>query len=328
MLDVGKGRRYAVDESSGQDEAGNGPTAVRILVGAYLRRLREEQGLTRAEAGESSRSSESTISGMELGRGRLEERDVLDLLSLYGVDDDQERAALLARVREANAPGWSHSYSDVTPNWFQRYLGLEATAALIRTYEVQLVPGLLQTEAYARAAAPLGPGAARRDEIAHRVRLRLERQQVLTRPHAPKLWAVVDEAALRRPVGGPRVMRDQLEALIGIVTKMPNVRLQVLPLAAGGHAAAGGSFTILRFPQQDLPDVVYLEQLTSALYLDGRADVDFYFDAVNRLFVEAAPLEDTVRILERIIDDLDEPPRDRLYPGVAPMWTVADEGHS
>jgi hypothetical protein len=116
----------------------------------------------------------------------------------------------------------------------------------------------------------------------------------------------VDEAALRRPVGGPRVMRDQLEALIGIVTKVPNVRLQVLPLAAGGHAAAGGCFTILRFPQQDLPDLVYLEQLTSALYLDNREDVDRYFDAVNRLFVEAAPLKDTVQILDRIIRDLDE----------------------
>ena len=295
--------------SAQRDGAEHGPTAVRILVGAHLRRLREQRGLTRAEAGEPIRSSESKISRMELGRVGFKERDVLDLLSLYGVDDDRERAALLARVREANAPGWWSSYSDVTPNWFQRYLGLEATATLIRTYEVQFVPGLLQTEEYARAVVPLGPGSARRDEIARRVQLRLERQQVLTRPDPPRLWAVVDEAALRRPVGGTRVMCDQLEALIGIVTKMPNVRVQVLPLAAGGHAAVGGSFTILRFPQQDLPDLVYLEQLTSALYLDRREDVDFYFDAVNHLFVEAAPLKDTVRILERIIDDLGKAPQ-------------------
>jgi len=290
--------------SSQRDGTGDGPTAVRILVGAHLRRLREHRGLTRAEAGEPIRSSESKISRMELGRVALKERDVLDLLTLYGVHDVQERDALVARVREANAPGWWSSYSDVTPNWFQRYLGLEATATLIRTYEVQFVPGLLQTEDYARAVVPLGPGAAHQDQIARRVRLRLERQQLLTRPDPPKLWAVVDEAALRRPVGGPRVMRDQLEALITIVTKMPNVRLQVLPLAAGGHAASGGSFTILRFPQQELPDVVYLEQLTSALYLDSREDIDFYFDAVNRLFVEAAPLKDTVHILDRIITDL------------------------
>ncbi|MDW5326664.1 helix-turn-helix transcriptional regulator [Plantactinospora sp. KLBMP9567] len=282
--------------------------AVRILVGAQLRRLREERGLTRAEAGEPIRASESKISRMELGRVGFKERDVLDLLSLYGVHDEQERATLLARVREANTSSWWHPYADVTPNWFQRYLGLEATATLIRTYEVQFVPGLLQTEQYARAVVRLGHGSAREEEVARRVRLRMDRQQVLSRPDPPMLWAVVDEAALRRPVGGRQVMRDQIEALIGIVTKMPNVKLQVIPLAAGGHAAAGGAFTILRFPQQDLADLVYIEQLTSALYLDKREDVDCYFEAVNRLFVEAAPLKDTFQILDRIICDLDEAP--------------------
>ena len=287
-------------------EVGSEPTAMRIVLGAHLRRLREDRGLTRAEAGDPIRCSDSKISRMELGRVSFKERDVLDLLSLYGVHDGQERAAVLARVREANAHSWWQSYSDITPNWFQRYLGLEATATLIRTYEVQFVPGLLQTEQYARAVMPLGPRAVPEDEVARRVRLRLERQQVLSSPDPPKLWAVVDEAALRRPVGGPQVMRDQLEALIGIVTKMSNVRVQVLPLAAGGHAAAGGSFTILRFPQPELPDLVYLEQLTSALYLDSRDDVDFYLDAVNRLSVEAAPPTDTVRILSRIVDDMNE----------------------
>jgi hypothetical protein len=275
---------------------------VRILVGAQLRRLREERGLTRGEAGEPIRASESKISRMELGRVGFKERDVADLLSLYGVHDEAERAALLDRVREANESGWWRSYSDVTPNWFHRYLGLEATATLIRTYEVQFVPGLLQTEEYAQGVVRLGYGSG--DEVARRVRLRLERQQLLSRPDPPKLWAVVDEAALRRPVGGPRVMRDQLEALIGIVTKMPNVQLQVVPLSAGGHAAAGGSFTILRFPHLDLPDLVYVEQLTSALYMDKREDVDAYFDAVNRLFVDAAPPKETVHILDRIIGDL------------------------
>jgi transcriptional regulator with XRE-family HTH domain len=275
-------------------------------VGAQLRRLREERGLTRAEAGNAIRASESKISRMELGRVGFKERDVRDLLTLYGVPDGEERATLLARVREANTPAWWHAYRDITPNWFQRYLGLEATATLIRTYEVQFVPGLLQTEEYARAVVRLGLGTAGEEEVARRVRLRMERQQLLTRPDPPTLWAVIDEAALRRPVGGPRVMRDQLEALIGIVTKLPNVRLQVIPLAAGGHAAAGGSFTILRFAEEDLPDLVYIEQLTSALYLDKREDVDCYFDAVNRLFVEAAPLTDTVRILEQLIRELDE----------------------
>jgi Domain of unknown function (DUF5753)/Helix-turn-helix domain len=301
MLASGIGRRCTVDTSPQRDGGGDTPTAVRVLVGAYLRRLREESGLTRAEAGDLRQLPEPVIDRMELGWAAFDEGDVLGLLSLYGVHDEPERAALLARVREANAPGRAHAYSDVTPNWFERYLSLEATASLIRTYEVQSVPGLLQTEGYARAVTPRGAGSARR------VRRRLAQQQMLTRPDPPKLWALVDEAALRRPVGGRRVMRDQLEALIGIVTKSPNVRLQVLPLTAGGHAAAGGSFTILRFPQPDRPDMVYLERLTSALYLHSREDVEFYFHAANRLFVEAAPLRDTAGILERIIDDLSLP---------------------
>lgn len=289
----------------GQDtDLGGVPTAVRMLVGVQLRRLREAQGISRAEAAEAIRGSESKISRMELGRVTFKRRDVLDLLTLYGVHDEREREALLERVREANSPEWWHAYRDVTPDWLQRYLGLEGTAALIRTYEAQFVPGLLQTPEYARAVVRLGHPAADEREIDKRVRLRLERQQVLSRPDAPVLWAVVDEGALRRPVGGRRIMRDQLESLVATVIKMPNVRLQVIPLEAGGHAAAGGSFTILRFPHRDLPDVVYIEHLTSALYLDSEHDVECYFDVVNRLCVEAAPLTQTVEILDSIIADL------------------------
>lgn len=231
----------------------DGPMAVRMLVGAQLRRLREQAGLSRAEAGYHIRASDSKISRMELGRVRFKRRDVRDLLTLYGVRDEAERTALLARVQEANAPTWWHPYTDVTPEWFQRYLGLEATATLIRTYEVQFIPGLLQTEEYARAVVRLGHGRASPEEVERRVRLRMERQQLLRRPDAPTFWAVVDETALRRPVGGAGVMRDQLEALIGIVDKMPNVRLQVLPFHAGGHAAAGGAFTILASRTRSCP---------------------------------------------------------------------------
>ncbi|HEY8471136.1 MAG TPA: helix-turn-helix transcriptional regulator [Natronosporangium sp.] len=274
-----------------------------MLLGAHLRRLREEAGLSREEAGWEIRASESKISRMELGRVSFKERDVADLLTLYGVTGE-ERDTLLARVRDANSLPWWQPYSDITPNWFQRYLGLEMTATLIRSYEVQFVPGLLQTEDYARAVVRLGHGGARDEEIERRVRLRLERQQVLSRPDPPKFWAVVDEAALRRPVGGKRVMRDQLETLIEVVSKQRHVQLQVVPLSVGGHAAAGGSFTILRFPHDELPDVVYVEQLTSALYLDKREDVEKYFDAVNRLYVKAAPPDQTVDILTGIIKDL------------------------
>ncbi|MFC7479316.1 helix-turn-helix domain-containing protein [Luedemannella flava] len=274
-----------------------------MLLGAHLRRLREAAGVTREDAGWEIRSSESKISRMELGRVSFKERDVADLLTLYGLDDDEERTRLLALARDANTPGWWHRYGDVLPSWFQSYLGLEASASLIRTYEVQFIPGLLQTPEYARGVILLGNATAKPDDVDRRVTLRIKRQEVLTRTEPPQLWAVVDEAALRRPIGGAEVMRGQLEALLA-ATKLPNVRLQVIPFRAGGHAAAGGAFSILRFPDQDLPDVVYVEQLTSALYLDKRDDVDHYAEAMERLCVEAEPPTRTSEILERILRDL------------------------
>ncbi|MEU4475531.1 helix-turn-helix transcriptional regulator [Micromonospora sp. NPDC023888] len=280
-----------------------GPTVLRMLLGAQLRRLRESSGVTREGAGWEIRSSESKISRMELGRVGFKERDVSDLLTLYGVTEEHERDALLKLARDANSPGWWHRYGDVLPTWFQSYLGLEAAAALIRSYEVQFVPGLLQTREYARAVVLLGHGTAGPDEIDRRVALRMQRQQLLHRESPPQLWAVVDEAALRRPIGGPEVMREQLTALIE-ATKSPNIRLQVIPFAAGGHAAAGGAFTILRFGDQELPDIVYIEQLTSAIYLDKRDDLDYYAVAMERLCVEAEPPERTAEILGGLLDDL------------------------
>ncbi|MBG6104154.1 helix-turn-helix domain-containing protein [Micromonospora vinacea] len=279
-----------------------GPTVLRMLLGAQLRRLRESSGVTREGAGWEIRSSESKISRMELGRVGFKERDVADLLTLYGVTEEHERDALLKLARDANSPGWWHRYGDVLPSWFQSYLGLEAAAALIRSYEVQFVPGLLQTREYARAVVLLGHGAAGPGEIDRRVALRMQRQQLLQRSNPPQLWAVVDEAALRRPIGGAEVMRGQLTALIE-ATKSPHIRLQVIPFAAGGHAAAGGAFTILRFGDQELPDIVYIEQLTSAIYLDKRDDLDYYAVAMERLCVEAEPPERTAEILSRLLDD-------------------------
>ncbi|WP_411710995.1 helix-turn-helix domain-containing protein [Micromonospora musae] len=276
-----------------------------MLLGAQLRRLRESSGVTREGAGWEIRASESKISRMELGRVGFKERDVADLLTLYGVKDDAEREVLLKLARDANSPGWWHRYGDVLPGWFQSYLGLEAAAALIRTYEVQFVPGLLQTSAYARAVVLLGHGAATPDEIDRRVGLRMGRQELLRRTNPPQLWAVLDEAALRRPLGGPEVMRGQLDALVE-ATRLPNIRLQIVPFTAGGHAAAGGAFSILRFGDQDLPDIVYIEQLTSAIYLDKRDDLDHYALAMERLCVEAEPPERTAELLTRL--------RDELYP--------------
>ncbi len=292
--------------TTAQTETGtaSGPTALRMLLGAQLRRLREAKGITREEAGYEIRASDSKISRMELGRVGFKERDVADLLTMYGVTDAAERETLLELARQANNPGWWHRYSDILPGWFQPYLGLEAAAALIRTYEVQFVPGLLQTADYARAVILLGHSRAAPEEIERRVAVRMERQQVLNRADPPQVWALVDEAVLRRPIGGRVAMRGQIAALIE-ATKRPNVTLQVVPFQAGGHAAAGGAFALLRFPDQDLPDVVYLEQLTGAIYLDKRDDLDAYASVLERLAVEAEPPGRTLEILDSILSEMD-----------------------
>ncbi|NUO57328.1 MAG: helix-turn-helix domain-containing protein [Hamadaea sp.] len=285
--------------------SGGGPTALRIMLGAHLRRLREAQGISREDAGWQIRASESKISRMELGRVGFKERDVADLLTHYGLADGSERERLLALAREANAPGWWHRYSDILPSWFQPYIGLESAASLIRNYEVQFIPGLLQTADYARAVVSLGHARTGAEGIERRVDLRMTRQQVLAKPDAPQFWAVVDEGALRRPVGGRKVMIAQLEALIA-ATERPNVRIQVVPFVIGGHAAHGGAFSIMRFAEPDLPDVVYVEQLTSAIYLDKREDVDQYQIVMETLCIEAAPPEQTPDILRKIAADLSQ----------------------
>jgi transcriptional regulator with XRE-family HTH domain len=282
--------------------ATGGPTVLRILLGSQLRRLREAKDITREDAGYAIRASGSKISRLELGRVSFKERDVADLLTLYGVDDETERATMLSLVRKANEPGWWQSYTDVLPPWFQAYVGLEEAATRIRTYEVQFVPGLLQTEDYARAVISVGGWGLPEQEIERRVSLRMERQRLLAKSETPRLWAVVDEAALRRPIGGREVMRAQLEHLIRI-TKEPNVVLQVMPFRFGGHSAEGGAFSILRFGDPELPDVVYVEQLTGALYLDNRKDLDRYTGAMERLCVDSTTPDETTEILHRILKE-------------------------
>jgi transcriptional regulator with XRE-family HTH domain len=270
-----------------------GPTAIRILLGAQLRRLREARQITLEDAGYAIRASGSKISRLETGRVGFKSRDIADLLTLYGVTSEQDRSAMQELARQASAVGWWHDYADVMPNWFEPYVGLEEAAASIRSYEIQFVPGLLQTADYARAVALLGHPARPADEVERRVSLRMARQAVLYRATPVHLWAVLDEAVLLRPIGGADVMRGQLEHLIEISAR-PNVSLQLVPLELGGHAAAGGPFSILRFGERDLPDLVYLEQLTSALYLDKRETVDHYLFVMDRLCVAALSTSDSV----------------------------------
>ena len=288
---------------TGRQDSG-GSTVRRLQLGARLRELRLARGVTREEAGYRIRASESKISRMELGRVGFKARDVTDLLHLYGVQDTGEHERLLELTREANSPSWWHTYGDVLDSWFQSYLDLEQAAELIRTYEIQFVPGLLQTEAYASAVIRLAHTAPSRFEVERRAELRMARKDLLLRPDAPTLWAVLDEAVLRRSIGGPEVLRDQIAALLA-ATEHPNVRLQVIPFDSGGHAAAGGAFSILRFPHEELDDVVYVEHLTSALYLDKRDDVDHYAAAFSRLIIEAEPPDRTPGFLERILAGMD-----------------------
>lgn len=279
---------------------GGGSVVRRILLGSQLRRLRESRGITREAAGYSIRASESKISRMELGRVSFKARDVEDLLTLYGVSDDRERDSLLGLAKEANVAGWWHSFGDVLPGWFQTYIGLEGAASLIRIYEVQFVHGLLQTEAYAHAVVTRGMPDAPPAEIDRRVALRLERQKTLVSEHSPRLHVVLDEAALRRPYGDRAVMQAQLRHLIE-VSEHPNVTLQVMPFSFGGHAGESGAFTMLRFPESDLSDIVYLEQLTSALYLDKREEVAQYERVLERLTEDSPDPAETRDLLRGLL---------------------------
>lgn len=285
------------------DHPRGGPTVLRMVLGSHLRRLREGAGISREAAGEAIRASHAKISRLELGRVGFKDRDVADLLTLYGVLEEEPRAGYLALARQASTPGWWQQYGDVLPSWFETLVGLEEAAAVIRTYEVQFVPGLLQTPEYARAVSLLGHPRASPRDLQRRVDLRMKRQEFLTRPDAPKLWAVVDEAALRRPLGGVEVMRGQLRRLLELA-EQPNLTVQVAPFSIGGIAAAGGPVTILRFLEPDLPDIVYLEQLTSALYVDKRDEVEHYMMVMDRLCATAEPPARTPEFLHRLLEQL------------------------
>ncbi len=281
-----------------ESPANSSPTVLRILLGAYLRRLREAKRISLEEAGNVIRASYSKVSRLETGRVGFKERDVADLLTFYGVTDLKVRELLRDVTIRANSPGWWHDYADVLPAWFDTYVGLEEAASQIRAYEVQFVPGLLQTEDYARAVIMLAYSNPK--EISRRVDLRMARQIVLDRPDPPSLAMVLDEALLSRPIGGTRAMRAQLQHLIEM-SERPNVTIQVVPFKAGGHAAAGGSFSLLDFGELEVPDLVYLEQLSGAQYLDKPDAVAEYNAVMERLRRDALSPDDSARALRSML---------------------------
>ncbi|RDI46454.1 helix-turn-helix domain-containing protein [Nocardia mexicana] len=287
--------------ATAQASADRGPTVLRIALGGQLRKLREEREVSRQTAGEALRASETKITRLELGQTGFKERDLSDLLTLYGVNDADERDRLLTLARQANRPGWWHRYSDLLPSWFETYVGLEQAALGIRIYETHYIPGLFQTADYARYIF----GLDSRADAQRLVDMRMRRQRILTRtPTPPTVWAVIDEHVLRRQPPDRQVARDQLRHLLDLAQR-PNITVQVLPEAAGPTPAEGGSFSMLRFPEEELPDVVYLEQLTGALYLDKNADLQRYRKLMDTLCAGfALSPEQTPIILHDLLDGL------------------------
>ena len=293
------GGQGGVQPDPGIDDPQVDGFVLRMLLGSQLRRLREAADVTPERAGYEIRASRSKISRMETGRVGFKARDVIDLLTLYGVTDEQVRSKFLYLAGQSRKQDWWTSYGDVLPDWFENYLALESASTTIRTFEIQFVHGLFQTEDYARAVTLLGHQAAPPDEIERRVGLRVKRQDLLTREDGPRIWSIMDEAVLRRPVGGLAAMRAQLRHLLEVAA-LPQVTLQVVPFDRGGHAGASGSFTILRFEEQYLPDVVYMEQLTGAVYLEQRSDVEHYLAVMDQLSSEALTPDATARLIELI----------------------------
>lgn len=276
-------------------DARSAPTVGQIVLGLRLRDLREQAGVTFDQAAGALSVNPTTVRRMEKAEVGLKPVYVEKLLQVYGVGQ-AESLAFLSLVEEANNPGWWHRFRDVLPGWFSLYVSLEESASLIRSYEPHCVPGLLQTADYARALLRVGFPGAPAEELNRRVALRMERQTLLDSPQRVRLWAVVDETVLRRPVGGPEVMRAQLDRLIEAAAK-PHIALQILPFANGPHSGMFGPFQLFRFDIPELPDIVYTENLTGAVYHDERADTVAYLEALDRMGAQAAPMSDTERIL-------------------------------
>ncbi|MFB7371292.1 helix-turn-helix domain-containing protein [Streptomyces sp. NPDC056222] len=288
-------------------EPRSAPTVGQVVLGKRLQDLRERAGLKREEAAKVLRVAPATIRRMETAEVALKIPYVQLLLKAYGITDS-EAEGFVALAEEANLPGWWQRFHDVLPGWFSMYVSLEGAAALIRAYEPQFVPGLLQTEGYARAilrsGAVGGSSAGNAEETERHVALRMERQSLLTREDAPKFWVIMDETVLRRPVGdGPEVMRDQLDRLLE-ASELPNVTLQIAEFASGHHPGTYGPFVLFRFAVPELPDMVYSEYLTGAVYLDARPEVASHLEVMDRMAAQAATAQRTKRILRDLRKEL------------------------
>lgn len=279
------------------------PTVRRRRLGVELRRLREAAGVSVEAACVPLRCSTSKISRMENGRVPIRARDVSDLLDLYGVDDPEQREALLSLARDSRKRGWWHTYNDVVPPWFEVYIGLEGDASSISVYEAQLVHGLLQTADYARQVIQAEDPEAAESEVERKVALRLDRQARLTGEDPPSVWVIMDEAVLRRPVGGPAIMRAQLEHLAK-AAELPNVTIQVLPFSAGAHAGLSSAFCVLGFADPGDSDVVYVEEATSSLYFERADEIRRYRRKLDYLMAAALRPDQSLEMISQMMEEL------------------------
>ncbi len=280
------------------------PTVRRRRLRYELRRLRTDRGMTIEQVQEASGGDikAPSISRWENGERSVRPTDLRLLLDIYQVAGEQ-RETLLTLARQAKERGWWQSYASAIPEWFQVYLGLEAEAALIREYAAELVPGLLQTAEYARSFLHAPPAAATEEEITRRITVRLARQERLTADDPPEYWVVLNEAVIRRAVGGAEPMRAQLDHIVALA-ELPHVSVQVLPFGAGVHPAMEGAFSTLGFPEPADPDVVYMENHAGSLYLEEAAEIDRYTRMFSYLIAKALDPEESRRMITRVARDL------------------------
>ncbi|MDO0924878.1 helix-turn-helix transcriptional regulator [Streptomyces sp. TG1A-8] len=280
------------------------PTVGQVVLGKRLQELREAAGLSREEAARVLRVAPATVRRMETADVALKIPYVQVLLEAYGVVEE-EAAAFVRLAEEANRPGWWQRYHDVLPDWFSMYVSLEGAARIIRSYEPHFVPGLLQTEAYARAVMEAGTiGHTGPEAVERHVSLRMERQRLLEADDPPHLWVIMDETVLRRPVSAhPGVMRDQLDRLLEYAVR-DRVTLQLAEFAAGPHPGTYAPFTLFRFAEPELPDMVFTEYLTGALYLDSRREVAAHLEVLDHMTARAASVQRTEKLLREYRESL------------------------
>ncbi|MFE7189800.1 helix-turn-helix domain-containing protein [Kitasatospora sp. NPDC057541] len=278
------------------------PTVLRRRLGGELGKLRAQRDLSAKDVAAALGWSASKLSRIESGLVSLQERDAAKLLAHYGITSPDEVKQFLSLTRQSRQQGWWHAYGDALPERFRAYVGFEADATRISTFQCELVPGLLQTEHYARNIMRSMKPTESTEELELRLALRMQRQAILDRHDPPQLWAIVGEAAMRRPVGDESVMAEQLNHIAAMAEERPNITVQVLPFSAGAHAAMGSSFSVLSF--SDIPgSIVYSETVTTKTYIEQQPEISRHEDIFHRLMASSTQPERSISWLRKVAEE-------------------------